>query len=36
MDNHELIGEEVLVLWMRRPSMKWCWWGGGGGAMSQP
>lgn len=25
MDIHELIGEEVLVLWISRPSMKWCW-----------
>lgn len=29
MDIHKLIGEEVLVLWISRPSMKWCWcwWG---------
>lgn len=32
MDIHELFGEEVLVLWISRPSMKWCWcwWGAGG------
>lgn len=27
MDIYELFGEEVLVLWIRRFSMKWCWWG---------
>lgn len=29
MDIYELIGEEVLVLWISRFSMKWCWGGGG-------